>query len=370
ARFGGLGIRRLTDVALPSFIASLHHCQPLMSSILPKSLAARVSEERDQATAAWKKKADERAPPEGDEKTLQKAWDSPLMEKQRDALLSNANQYDRARLLSAATSESGAWLRALPSANLGTHLDTNTIRIAIALRVGADVCTQHPCKCGSLADSKGYHHLTCRFSAGRNPRHTALNDIVRRALQSAGVPALLEPNGISRTDGKRPDGITIYPFSQGRCLLWDATCVNSFAPSRLGFAATEAGAAAKEAEFAKCRKYSELSQSFKFQPVAFETAGACGPSTRAFLKELGARLAAISGDPRESEWLRQRFSIAVVRGNAASVMLTSLGDTGTQHGEEATSLSNDEPHRDAKVRSNQSRQDTPSVRKSELLVGM
>ena len=41
-------------------------------------------------------------------------------------------------------------------------------------------------------------HVTCKYSVGRYPRHAALNDVVRRALQSAGVPSILDPVG----DGK------------------------------------------------------------------------------------------------------------------------------------------------------------------------
>ena len=43
------------------------------------------------------------------------------------------------------------------------------------------------------------------------------------------------------------------------------------------------------------------------QLVAFETAGACGPSTKAFVKQLGARVAASTGDRRgEHGWVWQR----------------------------------------------------------------
>ena len=126
-----------------------------------------------------------------------------------------ADQLGRARLLSAATPVSGVWLHAVPAASLGANLDHETLRIAIALRVGADVCSEHRRRCGSLAD-KGHHSLTCRFSAGRQHRHTALSDVIRRALDSALVPAILEPHGIGLTDGKRPDGMPSSPSPTGK----------------------------------------------------------------------------------------------------------------------------------------------------------
>ena len=334
-RLGGLGLRKTTDIALPSFISSLHRCRLILSSMMPRSFSDPVSAEIEKALSEWCNLSGGKEIPNEEATYLQRSWDYPLAECKRDSLLKNANQFGRARLLGAATSESGAWLRALPSASLGTHLDSHTVRVAVALRVGADVTSQYRCRCGSLSDRKGYHALTCRFSAGRIPRHTALNDIVRRALKSAGVPTLLEPQGIDRGDGKRPDGISLYPFSQGRSLVWDATCVNSFASSHVVAASVEAGAAAKAAEKAKRLKYNALADRFYFAPVAFETSGACGPSTRSLLKDLAARITSVTGDRREMEWLLQRCSIAVVRGNAASVLLGAAAeDTGKTLAEE------------------------------------
>ena len=60
-------------------------------------------------------------------------------------------------------------------------------------------------------------------------RHSALNDVVRRGLSAAGIPSMLEPSGLDRGDGKRPDGITVYPYSCGRCLIWNAMCFDTFA---------------------------------------------------------------------------------------------------------------------------------------------
>ena len=121
--------------------------------------------------------------------------------------------------------------------------------------------------------------------------------------------------------------MTVFAFAEGKSLVWDATCINTFAPSHLLSAASAAGDAAKDAEIRKCHKYQDLASRYLFQPVAFETAGACGPSTRAFVKQLGARMAANTGDPREQAWLWQRLSLAVVRGNATSILLTPARDT-------------------------------------------
>ena len=41
-----------------------------------------------------------------------------------------------------------------------------------------------------------------------------------------------------------------------------------------------------------------------------------------FINELGRRLRAVSGDMRATEFLKQRLSLAVQRGNAASILGT------------------------------------------------
>ena len=45
-----------------------------------------------------------------------------------------------------------------------------------------------------------------------------------------------------------------------------------------------------------------------------------GGGSAKFVTELGRRMAQVTGDKREVQWLRQRLSIAVVRGNTASVL--------------------------------------------------
>ena len=56
---------------------------------------------------------------------------------------------------------------------------------------------------------------------------------------------------------------------------------------------------------------------------AIETSGACGSLTLEFLRDLGNRLRQATGEESSFAYLLQRLSVAVQRGNAASVLGTS-----------------------------------------------
>ena len=139
---------------------------------------------------------------------------------------------------------------------------------------------------------------------------------------------MLEPNGLNRDDGRRPDGITVYPFSRGKSLCWDATCVNTFAESSINGAAMNVGSAAAKAENAKRSKYPELVSRFRFEPIAIETTGVFGHSTRTIINEIGKLISEKTGDKRETMWLKQRLSIAIQRGNALSLLTSAKHVTG------------------------------------------
>ena len=80
------------------------------------------------------------------------------------------------------TERERTWLNALPVSSLGTLLDSESFRLAIALRVGANVCIPHSCCCGGRMDGRDLYGLSWKYSAGRFPRHSAMNDVVKRAL--------------------------------------------------------------------------------------------------------------------------------------------------------------------------------------------
>jgi len=70
--------------------------------------------------------------------------------------------------------------------------------------------------------------------------------------------------GLLRQYHKRPDGTTILPWSRGKVLAWDVT----YADAHVSNTAMETGAAASLAATNKTNKYSRLSATHIFTPVA------------------------------------------------------------------------------------------------------
>jgi len=118
-------------------------------------------------------------------------------------------------------------------------------------------------------------------------RHHALNDVVSRAFAAAGIPVCEEPTGLNRTDGKRPDGMTLIPSWVGKPAVWDLTVICTSAGSYLNSSAREAGAAAEFAANRKMAKYVSLAASYIFFPIAVETQGPLSEEARQLLCDLG-----------------------------------------------------------------------------------
>ncbi|XP_029655915.1 uncharacterized protein LOC115229755 [Octopus sinensis] len=276
---GGIGARSATDLSLPAFLSSTHATSTLVQEILqPFSESESVA-----AKSRWLGLSLEL--PQNPHAQVE--WDRILCDQKLNNLKPKLNQHRLACLLAASQPYSGAWLTAIPMGSIGTLLDDDCLRIGISLRLGLNVCREHRCRCGSTVDPFGLHPLSCQRSSGRFPRHTALNDIVKRTLETAGLPSQLEPVGLAREDGKRPDGLTTFPFENGKSLIWDATCTDTFSAGNILTSASEPGSAANLAETLKIKKYSALSHRHIFAPIAVETSGVLGPRTKKFLIKLG-----------------------------------------------------------------------------------
>ena len=323
-RNGGTGIRRASQLAPSAFLASAAGCSELVCCILPPGCNPSSSDLIKSALTIWSSDHTE-PPPVGPSANLQKSWDLPKVRASYQALLNTAPEASfKAHLLSVACKESGAWLDAPPVTSLGLCMDNEVIRITLGLCLGAPLCDPHPCtECNNDVDSLGTHSLSCRFSKGHQPPHASINNIIKRSLDSLKIPSHLEPSGLYRSDEKRPDGATIIPWQKGKILVWDATCPNTLAPSHLSLAIREGGAVASNAENRKQAKYPHLDSTHHFIPVGIETLGAFGKEASLFFQDLGQRLIASTSDPMSRTHLLQRISVAIQRGNAASVLGSS-----------------------------------------------
>ena len=234
--FGGLGCRRAKDIALPSFLASMNSVGELVETILSRINIADTNELAE-VVESWRGASG--GAPLPDDLSHQKVWDLPIVERNWENMLRVADQVSRAILLATAQRESRAWLNALLVSLLGTLLDSESL--------GADVCILHSCRCGGRMDSKGLHGLSCKYSDGGFPRPSAMNNVVKRALQKVGLPSVLEPPGLDRGHS-----ITVVHLNRS---------------------AMEAGIAAntKSAEESKCRKYAALAEAHQFEAIAVET---------------------------------------------------------------------------------------------------
>ena len=317
-KLGGLGIRSAEDLSLPAYIASSYKAKATTEQLLSNEHSVLFAAQLSEAVDVWKALRPNLTEPV--DKVFQRNWDLPLAEGKLKTLLDGATSpVSRSRLLAVSAPNAGVWLNAVPIPSLGLKLDNESLRISVALRLGVKLNLPYNCVCGATVEDSATHGLDCRKGNGKHSRHSAVNEILQRALNAAGVLSHLEPVGLCREDGKRPDGATLVPWKRGRCLVWDFTCVNTIARSHLGISSSKAGSLSAAAEEKKTKKYLSLSDTFLFTPIAIETLGPWGPDATSFISELGRRLSAATGDPRSGAFLKQKISMAVQRGNASCI---------------------------------------------------
>ena len=104
--------------------------------------------------------------------------------------------------------------------NLGLKLDDQQLRVSIGLRVGTNICVAHRGHCGKKVERDGFHCPFCAKIADRFSRHANPNSLIKQTLGSREFPSMLEPRGLYRSDGKRPD-LTVLPCFLGKWVnIW------------------------------------------------------------------------------------------------------------------------------------------------------
>ncbi|HSN23077.1 MAG TPA: hypothetical protein VLS45_02715, partial [Methylomicrobium sp.] len=324
-RNGGLGVRSVAQLASSAFLASAASTLPLQSRILRNFHLD--AEDNFPSVNTWKSLSN--CSSFDDVPTMsQKALDTMVANNAFNELLSQqTDPYHQARLLAASAAHSGDWIHALPITACGLRLNDEEVRIAAGMRLGVELCQPHQCPCGAMVDARATHAFACKRNPGRSQRHHFINDLIYRAMSRAQIPSTKEPHGLSRTDGKRPDGMSLIPWRDGRCVTWDVTIIDTTAQSYLTSTARCAASAAELAAKRKESKYAVISSTHHFCPIALETMGPINSLGTEFISELGRRISRITDDARETAFFFQRLSVAVQRFNSVC-FISSFSSTG------------------------------------------
>ena len=247
------GVSFASLLALPAFHASAFGASDFLTTIFLETF------EDVSFTEALEKWLSLRNEQESPLDGTQKTWTQPVYVKTAQDSISRMDD-KRSRVFTAHQGIFGSqWLNVVPRKNLGLELDDQQLRISTGLRLGANICIAHTCHRGKRVERDGLHGLSRTKNAGRFSRYATLNSLKKQTLESLDLPSMLEPRGLYRTYGKRPDGVTIVPLEMGKQLVWDVTVVDALAPSRLNqFSLCNTETTATEAEARKIEKYIEL----------------------------------------------------------------------------------------------------------------
>jgi hypothetical protein len=114
--------------------------------------------------------------------------------------------------------------------------------------------------------------------------------------------------------------LTLVPWIKGQPLVWDVTIVDTLADDYVLKTSEDSGFAAEMSCKRKHSKYSSIiSSNYIFKDLAFETLGPWCKEAIEFVNVIGNRLIAESGDLKSKKFLFERISLAIQRGNAASI---------------------------------------------------
>ena len=226
---GGLGVCSALLFALPAFLASEVGAKDALSEIFGLE---HVDGSYDDALKRWFDLGKIEMAPENE---IEKNWTEPIFDSEIVDLILRLEPTDVKRFNAFQDRFGSQWLNVIRCKNLRLKLSNQQLRIAIGLRLGSKICERHKCVCRNL------------------------NALIKQSLSSTHIPSVLEPRHLYRTDQKRPDGLTLVPWADGKQLSWDVTVADSLAPCRINAGSVcNPGTAAAEAEERKIDKYKDL----------------------------------------------------------------------------------------------------------------
>jgi len=98
-------------------------------------------------------------------------------------------------------------------------------------------------------------------------------NIRRNVIAQAGLPAIKESCGLSTSDCKYPDGLTLIPWQEGKPLCWNVPVACSLASCCVQTACGTASAVVEMSAECKSSKYQALEGQCVFMPLTSEILG-------------------------------------------------------------------------------------------------
>lgn len=181
----------------------------------------------------------------------QRIWDTPGIAHDKNFAATAASiPADKTRLFAVSAQHRSDWLHAHPISFCGLRLPRQWSRKS-GCRLGLELCVLHTSPCGSTMDSFGLHEWPIYFGVKvkADPYVTQqINGFVYRSRRRPDVPTIKVPGGLTLSDGKRPNAITLIPSKGGRRFAWDATVIETLVPSYVSLSAISAGVTGAVAE--------------------------------------------------------------------------------------------------------------------------
>ena len=241
---------------------------------------------------------------------------------------------DSTRINSAATSESGAFLRVC-CLSVTRKMSNNQFVIACHMRLGLPLhITQGllNCDCRKEAriDEQGDHFFACPRGNHRQQSHNALNQLLSELAYAAGVRNKTEPTGLfqlAHDSNKRPDLLLYspkiktkeHPEGWPHNIIVDTSLTHPLLPSHLPKSMVtkeqKSLPAIEKREIEKQNKYSSLAlqNNLAFIPAVVDCIGAWGSHFKLLMRELVHKAHGRRGISKSVllEYWSQRISVCI-----------------------------------------------------------
>jgi len=130
--------------------------------------------------------------------------------------------------------------------------------------------------------------------------HHALDDIISRAFASAKIPVTKEPSGLFRSNGKRPNGLTLISWQRYLSLTRDVAFATTLADSLHFSICIISWRRSRDGDVQETSQLRRvLSGLYMFQSIALKILGPIYESASQFLNDFGHIITSVSADDKE-----------------------------------------------------------------------